>query len=67
MKKYEVFASEGGYRYAGEVWASGPVLNSSPWFSTVQEAQDSSDAQRARDEEWMKNELDRIGISASEL
>ena len=34
MKKYEVFASEGGYRFAGGVYAGGPVIESSPWFKT---------------------------------
>ena len=34
MEKFDVFASEGGYRYAGSVYLGGPVINQSPWFKT---------------------------------
>lgn len=39
MKQYDVFKSEGGYRYAGQVCNGGnPVMSSSPWFETEKEA-----------------------------
>lgn len=39
MKVYDIFASECGYRVCGAVWAGGPVIDSSPWFSTREEAE----------------------------
>ena len=67
MKQYEVFASEGGYRYAGAIWAGGPILDSSPWFKSEAEAKDASDAQRERDAQWLADELDRLGLTEADL
>lgn len=40
MKVYDVFRSEGGYRVCGAIWAGGPVIDSSPWFPTREEAEE---------------------------
>ena len=39
MKLYQVFASEGGYRFAGAIWDGRPILSCSPWFPTEELAQ----------------------------
>ena len=39
MKVYDIFASEGGFRVCGAVWAGGPVISASPWFKTREEAE----------------------------
>ena len=40
MKKYEVFASEGGYRVALGIWGGNPIIDQSPWFKTREEAEE---------------------------
>lgn len=67
MKQYEVFRSEGGYRYAGAICANGPILDSSPWFKTEKEAKAASDAQRARDKKWLQDEMERLGLTEDDL
>jgi hypothetical protein len=67
MKQYDVFASEGGYRYAGAIWAGGPVIDASPWFATADEAKSASDAQRKLDAQWLQEELDRLGLTEADL
>ena len=39
MNKFDVFASEGGYRYAGAIHAGGPVMSCSPWFKMIEDAE----------------------------
>ncbi|HBS60896.1 MAG TPA: hypothetical protein DEA44_16740 [Firmicutes bacterium] len=39
MKQGDIYKSEGGYRIAWVIWAGGPVISSSPWYSTFEEAQ----------------------------
>jgi len=46
MKQYDVFPSEGGWRYAGAIWAGGPIIDQSPWFASEKAARAAS--QRAR-------------------
>jgi hypothetical protein len=67
MKQYQVFESEGGYRFAGSIWAGGPVLDSSPWYETKAEANAASDAQRERDAQWLQEEMDRLGLAEADL
>jgi hypothetical protein len=38
MKRYDVFQSEGGYRYASGIWNGNPIMDSSLWFATKEEA-----------------------------
>ena len=46
IKQYDVFPSEGGWRYAGAMWAGGPIIDQSPWFATEKAARAAS--QKAR-------------------
>lgn len=48
MKVYDVFASEGGYRVCGAVWAGCPVIDSSPWFATREEAENEVERMKSR-------------------
>lgn len=49
MEIYDIFKSEGGYRVCGATWAGGPVIDSSPWFATMEEAEAHRDKMRRRD------------------
>lgn len=40
MEKYEVFASEGGYRVALGIYGGNPIIDQSPWFETKEEAEE---------------------------
>lgn len=42
MNKFDVFASEGGYRYAGAIHAGGPVMSCSPWFKMIEDAEEAA-------------------------
>lgn len=66
MKLYEVFASEGGYRYAGAIWADGPVIDQSPWFETKDEAEEAAEKARARGERLYDEQLARAGLTRAE-
>lgn len=64
MKQYEVFKSEGGYRYAGLTQNGNPIMNQSPWFATRKEAEKraekarlASSEQLASDLAWLSNEV----------
>ena len=50
MKLYEVFSSEGGYRFAGGIWAGFPIIDQSPWFATEEEARRAAKEQKERDD-----------------
>jgi hypothetical protein len=54
MKQYDVFQSEGGYRYAGQVCNCGnpPVMSSSPWFETELEAKKASYRKQKEITDW---------------
>lgn len=39
MQLYDVFASEGGYRVAGEIVNGGPVISKSKWYPSKRAAQ----------------------------
>lgn len=42
MQLFDVFKSEGGFRVCGALWAGGPVISSSPWFATREQAEASA-------------------------
>lgn len=48
MERYDIFKSEGGFRVCGGTWAGGPVIDSSPWYATLEEAEKGRDAMKAR-------------------
>lgn len=54
----KVFASEGGFRVCGGVWAGGPIIKQSPWFATREEAEREAAAMLKRRAE--RDELDRL-------
>lgn len=54
----KIFASEGGFRVCGGVWAGGPIIKQSPWFATREEAEREAVAMLKRREE--REELDRL-------
>ena len=39
MKIFDIFKSEGGYRVCGAIWNSNPVIDRSPWYETLAEAE----------------------------
>lgn len=54
----KVFASEGGFRVCGGVWAGGPIIKQSPWFATREEAEREAAAMLKR--RAKRDELDRL-------
>lgn len=38
MKENQIYKSEGGYRVAFGVWGDSPIVDSSPWFETLDAA-----------------------------
>ena len=62
MEAYEIFKSEGGFRFAGETYAGGPVIDKSPWFPTKKAAEKAAIKARAKEQDWIAQEKARIGI-----
>ena len=67
MKVYEIFKSEGGYRFAGAIWAGGPVVENSPWFARVADAKKAAEKQRETDKKWLSDELECLGLAECDL
>lgn len=57
MKKYDIFASEGGYRLCLGVWNDGPILDSSPWFEEKDEAEKAKEAALREKEKFTRIEI----------
>lgn len=62
MKRYQVFASEGGYRFAGAIWAGGPIIDRSPWFPSREAAQKAAKKAKAKEAARVKSERQQLGI-----
>ena len=63
MKLYEIFKSEGGYRFAGALWADDPILSSCPWFAKKEQATRAAKQCVAANDYWASEEMERLGIN----
>ena len=54
MKRYEIFASEGGYRIARALWGDSPIIRQCPWYATKAEAEKELEKIRKEDERRAK-------------
>ena len=61
MKPYDVFKSEGGYRVALSVYLGGPVMGNSPWFPTLEEAEEVAEQAKLDAGLWVRNQLEELG------
>lgn len=66
MKVYDVFASEGGYRFAGSIWADGPVMDQSPWFETMEAAILAAEEKKADDAAEYLEKVQALGFTSVE-
>lgn len=39
MNQYDIFASEGGFRVCGGTYLGDPVIDASPWYPSIEEAE----------------------------
>lgn len=67
MDKFEIFKSEGGWRYCGALWAGNPVIDQSPWFATRREAEKAARRARALSEFRQLAQACETCASASEI
>lgn len=66
MKKYDIFKSEGGFRVCGSVWNGEPVIDVSPWFPTIEQAEER--ARKMKDEDIVAAALEIVsGMAPAEL
>jgi len=49
MEKYDIFKSEGGFRVCGSAWNGEPVIDASPWFPTLEQAEERARKMKAED------------------
>ena len=67
MEKFDVFASEGGYRYAGRIYLESPVIDQSPWFTTKAKAEKAAKAANKAEQQRCINDMASLGITEADL
>ena len=64
MKLYDIFKSEGGFRFAGALWVGNPIISSCPWFAKKEDAVNAARMKKIEaHDNWANEEMERLGIN----